>query len=426
MLVLSRGRILGRIRPSWVQNPSHVKKYRPSLQSQVRKSLALLRDATKKNPKLQPLFTNAEELVSCLDPLNKKVDGDSLNTMLEKVIRKCADMAKAGNERSVRDHLKSLGLSLWSAPEMQQIDKLARYYFICRDLIRIARKPEYDGLFKNIKIKHLDAFPGITRQGIRNQCFVHAEIQQAIHYERHPIEPAPRVIGCSKSACYLCDLFIRKQNQYRVSHAHRRLYEKWTIPDVDWRTEGQAAVFRSIIQAMLQELRETIQDQRQTGSKQPWRPYPLESTAFLPLASGSTLSTATGGLDHQASRKKTSGFLRKSFAQFHIAEKELPFCQAVYAGQVLDVRIDQLSLLFDLVSLADGYLSIRRLVEPFRNKIIDVSDISTKEDMELKFSRESSEVGFCIQLKPGFPLQIDFHWSQRNGSQRNGRSIEIT
>ncbi|KAH7359485.1 hypothetical protein B0T11DRAFT_356185, partial [Plectosphaerella cucumerina] len=172
-----------------------------------------------------------------------------------------------------------------------QVDKLARFLFLCKDFIRLARKPQYQSLFKNIDVVALEANSGEVPAGLSKRCFVHAETQQILHYEQHPHQPAPRCIGCSKSACYLCDLLIAKQNRYRISHAHRRLYEKWTIPDIGWMSEDQAAVFATVIQDMIQELTAAIRLQ-QTGVRA-WMAYPFESRAFLPLSSGSTASKST-------------------------------------------------------------------------------------------------------------------------------------
>ncbi len=61
---------------------------------------------------------------------------------------------------------------------------------------------------------------------------VHAEIQLLLHYELHPELQRPRVICSSKSACYLCNLFVRLHGVYHISRTHGRLYEKWTLPDL--------------------------------------------------------------------------------------------------------------------------------------------------------------------------------------------------
>ncbi|KAH7114934.1 hypothetical protein B0J13DRAFT_459953, partial [Dactylonectria estremocensis] len=128
---------------------------------------------------------------------------------------------------SVEKHLRFLKIPNPNpeSPAIRQIDKLARYFFTCRDLARIARKPDYRLLLSRVD---------------------------------QPYKPAPRAIGCSKSACYLCDLLIRKHGRYIVSHTNGRLYEKWTIPDVDWMTNTQADAFRCMIQTMIQDIRKAI------------------------------------------------------------------------------------------------------------------------------------------------------------------------
>lgn len=38
----------------------------------------------------------------------------------------------------------------------------------------------------------------------------------------------------SKSACYLCDLLVLKQDRYLISHAYGHLYDRWIFPDISW------------------------------------------------------------------------------------------------------------------------------------------------------------------------------------------------
>ena len=66
---------------------------------------------------------------------------------------------------------------------------------------------------------------------------VHAEIQLLLFYELHPEKQRPRVICSSKSACYLCDLFVKLHGQFHMPRTHGRLYDRWTIPD--WATGHQ-------------------------------------------------------------------------------------------------------------------------------------------------------------------------------------------
>ena len=58
-----------------------------------------------------------------------------------------------------------LGMSAkaYEAPEIRQIDKLARYLFLCKDLIRITRKEEYAAILRDINVTYLRAFCEISR-----------------------------------------------------------------------------------------------------------------------------------------------------------------------------------------------------------------------------------------------------------------------
>jgi hypothetical protein len=59
---------------------------------------------------------------------------------------------------------------------------------------------------------------------------IHAEIQILYHYEMHPVKIRPRVICSSKSACFLCDLFIKFHGKFYIARTHGRLYEQWRLP----------------------------------------------------------------------------------------------------------------------------------------------------------------------------------------------------
>lgn len=59
---------------------------------------------------------------------------------------------------------------------------------------------------------------------------VHAEVQILLFYELNPTLQRPRIICSSKSACYLCNLFVRIHGQFQTPRTHGRLYDKWTLP----------------------------------------------------------------------------------------------------------------------------------------------------------------------------------------------------
>ena len=156
----------------------------------------------------------------------------------------------------------------------QAISKLGRYYCITCDLINAARSSQYT-IFKRISIEALEepvldtafAADGSTdfdevlrritspspqqphwqylsgslpsartkfQSRVSNYVTpwkIHAEIQLLSYYEHNPDIPHPRVICSSKSACYLCDLFIKLHGKFHIPRTHGRLYDRWILPE---------------------------------------------------------------------------------------------------------------------------------------------------------------------------------------------------
>ncbi len=156
----------------------------------------------------------------------------------------------------------------------QALGKLRRYYCIACDLIDAARSSKYT-LFGRISIRALKQpqlntaalshdlagfdqvlhrITGSTHRQLRrgypeglvstarrkfqsrmSNCAtpwkIHAEVQLVLFYEQSPQIPHPRVISSSKSACYLCDLFIKIHGKFKIPRAHGRLYDRWILPE---------------------------------------------------------------------------------------------------------------------------------------------------------------------------------------------------
>ena len=70
----------------------------------------------------------------------------------------------------------------------------------------------------------------LVSQALLNGSRLHAEIQLLLFYESHPGLPRPRVICSSKSACFLCNLFIKLHGTFFIPSAHGRLYDTWKWP----------------------------------------------------------------------------------------------------------------------------------------------------------------------------------------------------
>ncbi len=165
---------------------------------------------------------------------------------------------------------------------VRRFKKLGRYQQACRDLLRAARKYP---VLRNITVEPLNVMslthtgPGLSasgppdpRKGLLQRSIeqesnglekamldrlrsrfgksprdlqsyleqqreihrrVHAEIQLLFYYEsRSDVINPPRFICSTKSACYLCNLFIKVHGRFYTPRTHGTLYPQWTIPPI--------------------------------------------------------------------------------------------------------------------------------------------------------------------------------------------------
>ena len=177
-----------------------------------------------------------------------------------------------------RDREAALGAAGSSSSVGRTLGKLGRYYSCSRDLINLARSSEYT-IFQEVSVEptpklereyinpnaktasfdHVfdrlsrlsqptdlrEAARRCTGQALQNvrQAFedsvaectlnpkVHAEVQLLFFYESRPdIICYPRILCSSKSACYMCDLFVKVHGKHSTPRTHGKLYGKWVLP----------------------------------------------------------------------------------------------------------------------------------------------------------------------------------------------------
>lgn len=157
----------------------------------------------------------------------------------------------------------------------QAIEKLGRYHIIAEGLITASRTAKHS-LFRRITVCPIDAPITISENGAltsaledfeaawsnsaskavrpqsqklrestkrkyekhilgsRKKWKVHAEIQILCFYEQRPHHTPPRAICASKSACYLCNLFLKIHGRFFVPRTHGRIYDRWTMPSYSY------------------------------------------------------------------------------------------------------------------------------------------------------------------------------------------------
>ena len=194
-------------------------------------------------------------------------------SMLSSIIQQAYDLTKQINVEFVFSNIRKFDPSIGSGVQ-RGLGKIGRYFEISYNLINAARSnslvdlrrvtirslnqpqaPErllediprsFDAAARQIKSS---AGYSLKRKFLREQTDqvhlnnqynklidtnhrgrVHAEIQILLFYEQLPTVRLPRIISSSKSACFLCHLFISLHGRYLVPHTHGRLYPAWALP----------------------------------------------------------------------------------------------------------------------------------------------------------------------------------------------------
>jgi hypothetical protein len=179
------------------------------------------------------------------------------------------------------------------------MDKVSRYWMLCKDFIHFSQRSrtrKKRSLFENITLERCSAYHPAYRH--TNRCYVHGEVQLVLYYEQQPKSRPPRAIGSSKSACFLCDLFIRNHGRYSVSNSHKRIYKQWTIPEVAWMSKEQLDRFRDIVRCMDAEMAQLIQ----TCSKKAPRMYLNGPESILQLATFTIVSSTASAVSQASDR----------------------------------------------------------------------------------------------------------------------------
>jgi hypothetical protein len=422
-----------------------------TLLKQMRKSLGCGKDE-----EMTSFFGELEDLAQCYKKVVDTVDPEEKHQVLKSAVRKSSSISSQGKRRSLEEYLKSLGFdqAIYQNREVLQVDKIARYLGLCEDFFRISTQSGHPDLFRNIQIECCVAPTKTQPGGAVKPCQVHGEVQLVLHYEQYPHDPPPRAIGSSKSACFLCDLFIREHGQYRISHSHNHLYPQWTIPDVHWMTPDQASRFQDVIQRMIDKMERlpgtSIQRVPSGVSDSESRTHLLDwkfSTATASISNqqpaateescdyGATSTNSSFSNDaaspltviDESSEKSSQLKLpepknpsttrvldisRKS--EITIGSADLPYHQPISAGTPsLRISLNSISVTFGFVNVAGGSLSISNVESStftHGGQIIDAGDIPTKDEMRLNCEKETSEVEFYMKTGDCNPVYIKFVW----------------
>lgn len=249
------------------------------------------------------------DLMHNIDKVGAKTD-DGEQLLKDVIIKSYGICTLEGThtlEETVARHGFDMG-EVSSNKHIRQLNKIGRYWGLCTSMTDDSRR--YPNLFTNAQLKLLRPYQGMNSyisfiDGQRARCLVHAEMQIIAFYgnTRNTSTLVPRVIGASKSACYLCNLFIQLHGQFFVTKTHGHLYERWNFPDLADFKPVERVNYRRVLTAMDNELQAAYSREIKATHR---RGHPLGSWLTLPPARSlspvpSTISNSLSAEDNDGS-----------------------------------------------------------------------------------------------------------------------------
>ena len=248
-------------------------------------------------------------LMQNVDKVGAKTDdGEQL---LKQVIMQSHDICTSEGTHTLEETVARHGFDpseVTSNKHIRQLNKIGRYWGLCTSMADDSRR--YPALFTNAQLKPLRPYQGMNSyisfiDGQRARCLVHAEMQIIAFYGniRNTSALVPRVIGASKSACYLCNLFIQFHGQFFITKTHGHLYERWNFPDLADFKPVERVNYRRVLSAIDNELQAAYKREIKATRR---RGHPMGSWLTLPPARSlspapSTISNSLSGENNHGS-----------------------------------------------------------------------------------------------------------------------------
>ena len=274
--------------------------------------------------------THKRTIETCLDDLCQTYEAvdncttEATEDLLVTAIHKSYEFSTMNGRFKLEDTISAYGFinpsEICQNKNIQQIYKIGRYWDVCLELPKHARK--HRALFQRMKLECIPFYHPIistvfyrphARATMNScvECHVHAEIQLLVYYDMSTDTETlpPRVIGVNKAACYLCDLFMREHGGFFHTKTHSHLKDQWTVPDLAEYTSQQVDEYRRIITAIDMQIRHATA--RQAGRR---LPFPMNSwiSGEIPRLSPTASDAATIVSTLSVERNPQSTTLRAS------------------------------------------------------------------------------------------------------------------
>lgn len=243
------------------------------------------------------------DLMHDVDKVGAKTDNGE--QLLKEVIIQSYGICTSEGTQTLEETVTRHGFDpgeVTSNKHIRQLNKIGRYWGLCTSMTDDSRR--YPTLFAYAQLRTLRPYQGMNSyisfiDGQRARCLVHAEMQIIAFYGniRNTSALVPRVIGASKSACYLCNLFIQLHGQFFITKTHGHLYERWNFPDLADFKPVERVNYRRVLSAMDNELQAAYNREIRATRR---RGHPMGSWLTLPPARSlspapSTISNSPSG-----------------------------------------------------------------------------------------------------------------------------------
>jgi hypothetical protein len=287
---LNSNKILGRLGSKKFQRPAYMTKIREPLTTRLRHMIHTLNQTSS-------VIRGGQDLVSLKNQIHdfeasfrrlEEADAENAICHTKIVIQKAYQMT--GNGIGFPGRLKGLGYPALRLDDrdVREVGKISNYWRISRYLTHCSRRFRLQ--FAGASWYAIQSYRASSTSAILQRRFVHAEIQIVAYYEKMALKAAPRMIGVSKEACFLCDSFIRAHTLFSISGAHRQMVSQWTVPDLEEYSPNTILRFRRALSKVCEDVtKEYIQSQQ----KRSWRPFPLQSAINLDMIDLPTPSVST-------------------------------------------------------------------------------------------------------------------------------------
>lgn len=315
VVTLSQERLHGRLQSRQWNRPKHLSRRPPEpLHQELRNvSPKLFKGPPSAQMDSSSLVNKLNDLCDSYELLdNVSENAEQGVRMLKEIVRKSHDICTSGGACTLEETIRKFGLNpslICADKRMQQVNKIGRYWGLCVHMAK--RSKEYGKLFENLNLRVLQAYESVNSSvssvaGKLVPCFVHAEVQLITFYgsNANAATRKPRVLGVSKSACYLCSLFVLFHGQYFITKTHGHLYDHWNVPDLASYKPNQLDGYRRVLSAMNKKVIKDLAGQKRGGYR---RRHPMTSSVnlpkgqtFSPLPSdvGTLISNGSSNPDH--------------------------------------------------------------------------------------------------------------------------------